>query len=53
MVIGCACGGIIELLVFGIAIFSPGVSAWATKIYNNRMKRKCECAKKASVQILD
>jgi len=49
IILGCACGGIIELLLFGIVLLSTSVSVWATKIYNDRMRRKCKCTKKSEV----
>lgn len=47
MILGCACGGVIELMMFGIAIFFASVTGWVTKIYNDRMRIKCKCVKKS------
>lgn len=38
--LGCACGGIIEITTIVLTFFTAGISVWITEIYNKYRRRK-------------
>lgn len=41
--LGCICGGIVELALIGTALMSAASALGLTNLYNRWRRRKCEC----------